>query len=123
MDFDVSKWFDVFQRNPVLIVALGGLLIGIAFTQAVKKTWLAFGNINAISIDRYQVSCMWLAILSSFFATHMLWSAFIREDAYGMNRAVSLLVSIPAPLTYKLIKAVVAWKFPSFAKLWGDDSI
>jgi len=122
MDIDPAKWFEIATHNPIILVTLGGLLFGLGFTQAVKKTWLAFGDATKISVRRYDVSVMWLSILSTFFATHTLWQAVIPIDAHGLNRAVSLVIGIGSPKIYEWVKAIIAWRFPALAARMGNGS-
>src|ERR1039458_6000802 len=108
MDIDPGKGCEIATHNPTLLVMLGGLLIGIGFTQAVKKTWLAFGDVTKVSANRYQASVMWLSILTTFLGTHTLWWSVIHVDAHGLNRAVSLANAFGSPKVYQWVKAWIA---------------
>lgn len=121
MDFDPKVWLDVIQHNPILMIMILGTTVGTGITQAVKKTWLAFGNTEEINEKRYDVSCMWLAILSTAFATYVIFHSIIFVDVHGLGKIVALGTGTVAPLSYKFLKAVVLWKLPGLAASFGSN--
>lgn len=120
-DFNPATWFDLLKHNPIAQVMLGGLLAGSGITQAVKKTWLAFGDASKISVARYRASCMWLAMLSTTMITYGLFHAIIFVDPHGLAKAVALVTGLPAPLAYNAVRAFARWKFPAFAAAMSDN--
>ena len=117
-DLDVEKWIKIARTNPILLAMGGGLLIGIAVTQLVKSTWLAFGDTTLINKARYRVTCMWLAVVTTFLSTHYLWNAIIPTEAPLLNKTVSLGMALTSPLMYRAIKAALPEKY---AKVLGDN--
>jgi hypothetical protein len=121
-DFNPATWIELLKHNPVLEVILGGLLLGTAITQAVKKTWLAFADTTRITQARYRVSCMWLAILSTMFATYVMFHTIIAGvDAHGLGKVVAVSSGIAAPLVYVWTRALIKWKFPALAAAMSDN--
>lgn len=120
MDFEPSHWLEILRNNPVLVVMLGGLVGGNAITQTVKLTYLAWFKVAAVDMDRYRVSVMWLAVLTTFLLTNRLWEAFIGGKDTGLRHVAGLIVALASPWVYRVVKAGVAWKWPDFAAKWGD---
>jgi hypothetical protein len=124
-EFHPDQWLRIAQEHPVILVLIGGALGGSALTQAVKLTYLAWcqGMHPQITDARFRNSVMWLAILSTFLFTNELWENLIGEHGSGLRHVVSVTSGISAPLTYKTVRALVAWKFPGFAAKWFSGTL
>jgi len=120
VDVEPSHWLEILHNNPVLLVIVGGMVGGNAATQTVKLTYLAWFKVDAVEMDRYRISVMWLAVLTTFLLTNRLWEAFIGEKGTGLRHVAALIAALASPYVYRGAKAAVAWKFPEWAAKWGD---
>lgn len=120
-DFDPSQWVGLAARYPILLVMIGGFLLGSCFTQAVKKTWLAWGNTALINKKRYQNSCQWLAVLSTYWATEMIWRVVMLENGHGLKRITSISVAFVCPVFYAGLVALLRMRWPLLAEQFGDN--
>jgi hypothetical protein len=120
-DFNPKFWLDIAQHNPILLVILVGLAAGSGVTQAVKKTWLAFGDVSKVTQARYRASCTWLSIIVTAFCTYMMFHSIIFTEVHGFGKALAAANGMISPLSYKLTKSLIAWKFPSIAAGWGEN--
>lgn len=121
MDFDIGHWIELAKHNPLLIVLVVGTIGGVAVTQLVKATYLAFANGSRISDKRYRVSVQWLAALLTFLITNELWELMIAERETALRHVVSAVSGVLAPHTYNWAKAGIAWKWPALADKFGDS--
>ena len=122
MDFhipSVKEIIEIFTSHPIFIVVIFGQLFGFSFTQMIKKTYMAFrAETNPVSIKRYQISVLWLAVCSTFFFTIILWRRIVGHD--GFEIVVSAGCGFFAPVDYRIVKGIIAWKFPGLADKFGD---
>ena len=116
-DFKPELWLRILHDNPVLIVLIAGALGGSALTQAIKLSYLAWFK-QPVTDARFHNSVMWLAIVATFALTNALWEGLIGETHSGLRHVVSAVAGMSAPLSYKTVKALVAWKWPGFAERW-----
>jgi hypothetical protein len=121
MDFDLKTWLDIAQHDPVLVVILVGMAAGSGLTQAIKKTWLAFGDLSKVTQLRYRASCTWLAIVLTALCTYMAFHGLIFREAHDFGKVIALANGMISPLSYKAGKALIAWKFPSLAASLGEN--
>ena len=117
--FDLTEWIEFGAREPVLLILLGGIFGGAAFTQLVKLTFLAFTE-TPVPTKRYRASVRWLAVLSTASTTNWLWLAILAHSGGGLRHAASAVAGVCAPFAYTGAKALVATRWPEFAKHWGD---
>jgi hypothetical protein len=130
MDFEFhpDQWLAILRGNPVLLVLLGGMIGGTAFTQTAKLFYLAFPSVlglagsGSVSEARYNFSITVLASMATFAITDWLWLVIIHDTGTGLRHPVSLVAAVACPYAYKGVKALVAWKFPAFAAKWGDNN-
>jgi len=121
-EFHPDQWLRIMSDYPVLLVLLAGLVGGAGVTQLVKRTYLGFvAAADRVSEPRYRVSVMWLAVLSTGLLTGRIWDMMIGDHHTGLHHAVAVVAGVSAPYVYRITKAVVGWKFPAFAKAWGDE--
>lgn len=122
-DIDPRKWIEFLATHKVLLILLVGVLSGIAFTQAIKMTWLTWGDVDKVGRARYRNGCMWLGILSTAAATHYWWMSILGADgtSHGLRIVACTAIGFLAPLIYVLAKGFIAWKYPDFAKRLGDN--
>lgn len=123
MDIHLPDWkeiLDTLVRFPVLMVMLLGQLFGSVFTQAVKKTWLAFG-ISRVPKPRYQVTVWWLAILATYLFTLLLWRSFLGTQ--GIQEVVCIGAAFCSPPLYNAIKrwSASTKRFAWIAESLGDN--
>jgi hypothetical protein len=119
-EFHPQQWLDILAHYPWFVPLLGGPLTGAAFTQLIKKTYLAFYPMP-VSDARYTASVRWLAVVSTYGFTQLLWPFFVNHEPTGLGHLVSAISGVCAPSSYTLTKAAIAWKFPDLAKRLGDD--
>lgn len=120
MDIHIPDWHEIaelFTRFPVLLVMLLGQIFGTAFTQLVKKTYIAFSP-HRVSLPRYRVSVRWLSALATYLFSVLLWDGMLGHS--GAEEIVCIGAAFASPLAYDGVRAVVAWKWPDFAVKWGD---
>lgn len=92
---------------------------GVAFTQTVKLIWYTFGI--EIGVKWYRLSVTIFATLSTFAVTQHLWDVFGLTTGTGLKHVGSAISAVAAPYTYKGAKALVATRWPNFARSWGDS--
>lgn len=123
-EFKPSEWLDLLTHYPVVIVLLVGQIAAVAFTQLVKKTYLDWSarpdTPPRVADGRYKASVRLLSCLSAFIATNALWLVIIPIHNTGLHWVASVIAGVTSPWLYTLARALVAWKFPDFAKRWGD---
>ena len=119
-EFHPSEWLDIIRHEPVIVVLIGGILGGICLTQTVKKTYLTFQP-NLVSDARYRISVYWFAMLSTGILSNYLWFYMSITTGTGLRHVVATIDACAAPYVYQGAKALVATRWPNFAKHWGDD--
>jgi hypothetical protein len=115
---DLHEILDALARFPVVVVVAAGMLFGGGFTQLVKKTYLAFAG-GTVSVARYRITVRWLAALSTYSFTIILWHETLGHSGY--EQIVAIGSGAAAPLCYDLLKAGLKWKWPQLTAGWGDD--
>ena len=123
MDFDPRHWIEFLGTHPVVLVAILGWVSGMAATQAVKMTWLAWGNTSIVSRARYRNACMWLAVLSTGAITHFWWMYVIGANgsSHGLREIASTSNGVVSPFLYWGLKTGLRiWK-PEWAAKIGDN--
>ena len=115
---DLHEILDALARFPVIVVLVAGLFFGGGFTQLVKKTYLAV-DAGAVSAARYRISVRWLAAVSTYAFTILLWHQIIGHSGY--EEIVCIGTGFAAPLSYDLLKAGLKWKWPQLTQGWGDE--
>jgi len=121
MEFHIPDWrelLQLFQQFPVLGVLVGGQVGGVVFTQILKKTYLAFTTVK-ITVARYQISVWWLSVLLTYLFSLWGWRVFLHHT--GAEEIICVIAAGSAPYVYRVVKSLVKWKFPEFAKTWGDN--
>ena len=122
MEIDFGHWLEIYKNNPVLLVLTGGMVGGSAVTQAVKATYLAWiTKASAVSVTRYRNTCMWLAILLTFYLTNRFWMLYIGDNGTGLRHMACSISAFASPFVYKGVKALISVKWPNFAAKWGDN--
>jgi hypothetical protein len=105
-------------RFPMLLVVVLGQAFGGAFTQTVKKTYLAFQP-QAVNRHRYRISVWWLAVISTYLFTVILWHQVVGHS--GAEEIISIGFGLLSPPMYNLTRRIVQWKFPLLASKWGGN--
>jgi hypothetical protein len=121
LDFKPGLWLQAFADNPVVVILLFGLLSGNGFAQAVKLTYLGFGDPEKITRARYRATMNWLAITSTFLFTYLFWRSYAPQGAHGLERLSSLGTGFSSPFVYKAVRALADRFCPGFAAKWGDN--
>lgn len=118
---DLREIANLLAQFPILMVLLGGMVVGNGFTQIIKKTYLAFRPLGGHDVTdaRYRISIRWLAAISTYGFTLWLWHGLLKAE--GPAEVVSIGTAFASPLLYDVLRALVGWKFPEFAKRWGTD--
>ena len=61
-----------------------------------------------------------LGLAATFLFTNRLWMAFIGDTHTGLRHIAALIVALACPYVYRIVKAIVAWKWPKVAEKMGD---
>lgn len=121
IDWDwIKNGLGLLVQFPVLVVLVGGMFLGICFSQFIKLGYLAAHNGKpTVSLPRYNFGVRTLSALSTYFCTIQLWDFFLHHD--GIEELVCLGWGTASPIGYAIIKAT-AKKFigEDFVKGWGD---
>jgi len=124
-EFHPDQWLDLLAHYPVLVVLLCGQIGGICFTQLVKKNYLDWSarpdTPPRVPDGRYRASVRTLSALATFAATNALWVLVIHHQNTGLHWVASIIAGVTSPWVYTGARAGVAWRFPEFAKKWGDN--
>lgn len=126
MEFHIDlEWvhhiMDLLTQFPVLIVAAGGMFLGIFIAQMIKQFYLAAhdGKPN-VSEPRYNAGVRLLSALTTYFATVQLWDFFLKHD--GIEEIVCIGWGAATPFGYAMGKLVARKIFgDDFVKGWGDS--
>lgn len=123
MDVHLPSWEELegtLIRFPVIMVAVIGQLFGFAFTQAIKKTWLAFSD-GTVTDRRYQITVWWLAILATYLFTLLLWRAYLGTQ--GVEEVACIGLAFCSPPLYNAIKrwSAASTHFGWIAESLGDN--
>ncbi|MBS0379935.1 MAG: hypothetical protein JSS29_15760 [Proteobacteria bacterium] len=119
--FRPEEWLHILTTYPWFVPLLGGPLAGTGFTQLIKRTYLDLTP-GLVTTKRYTASVRLLAVISTFVFTRWLWPFFVPHPQSGLGFLVALISGVIAPSSYTATKALIAWKWPDFAKRLGDES-
>jgi hypothetical protein len=118
---DADKWLEILQNHPVLLVLFGGLVGGIAFSEAVKYTYMKLQP-NMVPDGRYELTIFWLSILGTFCFTNWLWLGLIPEHPDTFFRHIVSAISAGAsPWVYIGLRKVVPIAYAYISKKFGNN--
>jgi hypothetical protein len=126
-EFHPDQWLDLLTHYPVVVVLLCGQVGGISFTQLVKKNYLDWSQRPdtppRVPDGRYRASVRTLSAVATFGFTQVLWIMVIQVHNTGLHWVAAVIAGVTSPWVYTGAHAAVRWKFPEFAKRWGDDRV
>jgi hypothetical protein len=120
MNIDPVFIVELIKRWPWLWVLAAGSVFGLGLTQLIKQSWLTFGNVAAVSRERYKLGVRWLAALTTYLFSLGIWHSVLDHGA--LEEWICAGWALVQPLLYDAIRALVATRWPDFAAKWGNHA-